>query len=517
MDESVRQPPEKQAAGGEALVRYEVLAEIGSGGMATVQYGRLHAPHGFVRRVAIKRLHPQFAKDPEFVDMFIDEARLSARLVHANIVATLDVVDAPDELALVMEYVHGESLWNLLRLSSQYEKPVPIRVATALTASVLYGLQAAHEAKNELGEPLGIVHRDVSPHNILVGEDGIPRLIDFGVAKAVGRLRSTPSGEIKGKLIYMSPEQLGTGPVDHRADVYGAAAVLWETLTGLSLFDGPNESAIMHGVLLGTIEPPGKHRREVTRELDAIVMKGLSREPSGRFGSAREMALALERDVGLASQSELAGWLQELAGGRLQERSRLIAELHERHPAGRSETRRAAGLASAGVVHDAATSSVVTAPAARSSRAQSWVRVGVALVAVLLTTGAYWLYARPAPASVVTPRSAPGLAPDGPPGPVDTATDSSAITGAPVLGAVHSASPDTAGEGINKEASPVAAEPVEPSVGPARTPRAPHKPTRTRGDTRVDETKSDTSDRSNCKNWFYVDEHGIRRPKPDCL
>ena len=165
--------------GRETGVRYEGLAVIGSGGMATVQYGRLHGPHGFVRSVAIKRLHPQFAQDPEFVKMFLDEARLTARLAHANIVATLDVIDGPGELGLVMEYVHGESLWGLLKLSNQYGQQIPVRIAAALAAGVLQGLHAAHEARDDLGRPINLVHRDVSPHNILVGSDGMARLIEY--------------------------------------------------------------------------------------------------------------------------------------------------------------------------------------------------------------------------------------------------------------------------------------------------------------------------------------------------
>ena len=321
--------PEVEGSARSLDPRYAVYGEIASGGMASVQYGRLLGPRGFSRAVAIKRLHAHFAREPEFVTMFVDEARLSARLVHANIIHTLDVIETPGEVALVMEYVHGETLWNLLRLARAEQKLIPLPVGCSLLASVLYGLHAAHEAAGDNGEPLCIVHRDVSPQNILIGADGIPRVLDFGIAKALGRLRSTPRGEIKGKLGYISCEQLRGEAVDRRTDIYGASAVFWEVLTGRVLFDGPSEPAVVHRVLYDSVAPPSSFRPELPATLDAIVLRGLSRERELRFASAREMALAIEREVGLASQSEVEAWLRELAGDRLDERGRVLAALQD--------------------------------------------------------------------------------------------------------------------------------------------------------------------------------------------
>lgn len=451
-----------------AAVRYETLAEIGVGGMATVHYGRLHAAHGFVRSVAIKRLHEQFARDPKFVAMFIDEALIAARLTHANIVATLDVIAAPGELGLVLEYVHGESLWNLLCLSRQYGKPMSTRVAAAIAVSVLHGLHAAHEAEDEVGRPLGVVHRDVSPHNILVGGDGIPRVIDFGVAKAVGRLHATPSGEIKGKLLYMAPEQLSAGVIDRRADVYGAAAVLWETLTGRAPWDGPSESEIIHAILLGTIDPPGRHRREVSRVLDEIVMRGLRRDPAARFETAREMALALEHGVGVASQSELADWLHDLAGGRLAERARLIAELHE-HASQSTLAPRPAELAASRRARVAARWARLPVP----SRSY----LGLTAAALLLVALVLWVrsHALPTAMNVV---AAPGSAP-------------------PAVDQEHATSAAEDPELPRGLAPPPAAAEPRPRSTPKRAAAADPKQA--------------------CQPWFYVDRAGIRRPKPDCL
>jgi serine/threonine-protein kinase len=310
--------------------RYETYGEIASGGMATVEYGRLFGAHEFTRPVAIKRLHAQFAKDPAFAAMFIDEARLSARLIHANIIPTLDVIQRPGEIALVMEYVHGEALSSLLQLACSRGELVPIKVATALVSSVLHGLHAAHETRDERDRLLGVVHRDVSPHNILVGVDGVPRILDFGIAKAVDQLRTTPSGEIKGKLAYIAPEQLRGQVVDRRADIFGAAAVLWETLTGFMLFQADNASVLVQRVLDEPIKPPSAHVKGIPAELDAIVMRGLARDFEKRYPTAREMALELERKVGIATQSEVTDWLLHLASDVLAARSAKLRKLQER-------------------------------------------------------------------------------------------------------------------------------------------------------------------------------------------
>jgi serine/threonine protein kinase len=295
--------------------------------MATVHFGRLLGPVGFSRTVAVKRLHPQYAKDPEFVSMFLDEARLAARIRHPNVVQTLDVVTTADELFLVMDYVQGESLARLLRAVRAHNARVPPAIATAILSGVLHGLHAAHEAKNERGEPLAIVHRDVSPQNVIVGTDGVTRVLDFGIAKASDRLDTTPDGRVKGKLAYMPPEHLRGGEVTRQGDIYSAAVVLWEVLTSERLFGGDNEGAVVAQVLEGRIARPSQRVPGLSRAFDDVTLKGLSRDISRRFATAREMALALERCMPLAPPSEIGDWVETNAGAVLALRATRIREM----------------------------------------------------------------------------------------------------------------------------------------------------------------------------------------------
>jgi eukaryotic-like serine/threonine-protein kinase len=308
------------------LGRYALYEKIASGGMASVHIGRLLGPVGFARTVAIKRMHPQFAEDPEFVSMFLDEARLAARIRHPNVVPTLDVVAMAGELFLVMDYVPGEMLSRLVKGATARGERIPPEIVVTMMVGVLHGLHAAHEAKNDQGEPLGIVHRDVSPQNILVGTDGVSRVLDFGVAKAVGRLQTTREGQLKGKLAYMAPEQLG-GTVTRATDVYAASVVLWEALTGKRLFQGDNEGHVFALVQRGCDEPPSHHATGVPPGLDAVTMRGLSVDPARRFATARDMALALENAILPAQVSKVGDWVEAAAKETLDERSVRIATI----------------------------------------------------------------------------------------------------------------------------------------------------------------------------------------------
>jgi serine/threonine protein kinase len=307
--------------------RYALYGKLAAGGMATVHFGRLMGPAGFSRTVAIKRLHPQFAKDPEFVAMFLDEARVAARIQHPNVVATVDVVAMAEELFLVMDYIRGESFSRLLRSSRRKSIEIPLGVITNITAGMLHGLHAAHEAKDEQGRPLSVVHRDVSPQNVLVGADGVPRVLDFGVAKAAARIQVTRDGQMKGKLSYMAPEQLQGRGVDRRTDVFAAAIVTWEALTGRRLFDAEEPQEVLRMIVSEDIPPPSAVVPSIPRAIDAVVMKGLARDVTVRFQTAREFAIALEEVTQIASPREVGEWVERVAGDTLLHREQAVAEI----------------------------------------------------------------------------------------------------------------------------------------------------------------------------------------------
>ncbi len=312
--------------------RYAFHDEIASGGMGAVHFGKLLGPRSFAPVVAIKVLHPQHASEPDFVKMFFDEARLAARIRHTNVVPVIDVHDGDGELFLVLEYVHGESLGRLLALARERKQDVPLPIASAIFCDVLRGLHAAHEAKNENGEPLGIVHRDVSPPNVIVGVDGVTRVLDFGIAKAAGRLTTTREGQIKGKFGYMAPEQLRGEEINRQADVHAAAVVLWELLTGKRLFDGDNEGNVVARVLFDAVPAPSSIRKEISPSLDAVVMRGLARERADRFATARDMELALRAIVPPAAPDEVGAWVTGLAFESLERRAEVIARLDAEPP-----------------------------------------------------------------------------------------------------------------------------------------------------------------------------------------
>ena len=304
--------------------------------MATVHLGRLLGPVGFARTVAIKRLHAQYARDPEFVSMFLDEARLAARIRHPNVVSVLDIVAAEGELFLVMDFVVGDSLSQLVRaghfVSKEGGTGLPARIAVALVVGVLQGVHAAHETRGEKGELLDIVHRDISPQNVLVGHDGAARLIDFGIAKALGRLHASESGVLKGKLAYMAPEQV-QGVATRRSDIFSTAIVLWELLTGHRLFAGESEAHTYTRVIETKVVPPsvllsGRAREEALL-LEPVLLRALSRDPAERFHTAREFALALEAAVTPASTLQVADWVATTAGASIDERLQRIREVEE--------------------------------------------------------------------------------------------------------------------------------------------------------------------------------------------
>ena len=319
--------------------RYVLGDEIAAGGMAAIHLGRLVGPGGMSRTLAIKRLLSQFAADPEFVAMFLDEARLATRISHPNVVSVLELVTEGAEIFLVMEYVRGAPLSLLRNRGKTRPAAVPPPIAVSILSGVLCGLHAAHEATDESGACLDIVHRDVSPQNVLVGADGVARILDFGIAKAMGRLQTTQKGQLKGKLSYMAPEQIDGSGVSPLTDVYAASVVLWEALTGQRLFLASDEKGTLGRVFNFVVPPPSSITSGLSPLLDRVVLRGLDRDPSKRFGSAREMVQALSTSCRIASPPEVADWVNSLAHDDLARAQQIVTAM-EQKAAGNADDRR---------------------------------------------------------------------------------------------------------------------------------------------------------------------------------
>ncbi|MFO0567646.1 MAG: serine/threonine-protein kinase [Polyangiaceae bacterium] len=309
------------------VTRYVLFDRIGSGGMASVHVARLLGPAGFSRTVAVKRLLPHLATDDRFVAMLLDEARIAARVCHPCVVSVLDLVNENHELLLVMDYVHGEALSRLVRAAEGAGVPPPPAVASAILVSALLGLHAAHEATSADGAPLGIVHRDVSPQNILVAADGIARVADFGIAMASARLQVTTPGELKGKLAYMAPEQALGSAVDRRADLYSAGVILWELLTGRRMFPAGELDRLLARARPEPVDPPSRYSDRIAPEVDHVVMRALARAPENRFATAKELARALEVALPPASAVTVGEWVESACGEALAVRARRIADI----------------------------------------------------------------------------------------------------------------------------------------------------------------------------------------------
>ncbi|MFP6686862.1 MAG: serine/threonine-protein kinase, partial [Polyangiaceae bacterium] len=261
-------------------------------------------------------MHPHLAKDEKFRHMFLDEARLAAGVHHPNVVATIDVQRVDGAIFLVMDYVEGPTLHALRRHHSAQSQTIPLSPLLRIMIDALHGLQAAHELCDEHGNPLDLVHRDVTPQNILVGKEGSALITDFGVARAASRLVTTQTGQIKGKIPYMAPEQLAAGALDARTDIYAVGATLWEMLTGRRLFKADNHAALITKVVKGPTERPSDLNPQVPEPIDSLCMRALSMSADDRPATALDFAeqleeAAAEAGIAVASKKELARFVAE--------------------------------------------------------------------------------------------------------------------------------------------------------------------------------------------------------------
>lgn len=308
--------------------RYALFDQFAVGGMATVHVGRLDGAGGFSRVVAIKRLLPNLVQNEEFTQMLLKEARLAARVRHPNVVPTIDVVASKGDVLLVLEYVHGEALSSLCRRQAKDKKEhIPLDVAISVMQDMLQGLTAVHDAKDEKGKPLGIVHRDISPPNVIVGADGQARVLDFGIAKALEHLEDSNPNRVKGKSGYMSPEQIRGERLTQRSDVFSAGIILWELLATRRMFTAEQEQERMQKILDGNYPKPTDYRPDLSSKVEAVAMQALELDPEKRFASPRDFAVALEAAAPGASSRRVADWVNDLAAETLATRARLVAQV----------------------------------------------------------------------------------------------------------------------------------------------------------------------------------------------
>ena len=283
------------------LGRYQLINELASGGMATLYLARASGPAGFEKLVAIKRIHPHLSHERTFLEMFLDEARIAARIHHPNVVQIYDLGESDKTFYIAMEYIEGESLarlagtvWKQQQANNQ-KLGLPLAEACYMVAEAAAGLHAAHELRGADNQSLNLVHRDISPHNILVTYDGFVKLVDFGVAKARGRLTSTTDRSLKGKIAYMSPEQILGKEIDRRSDLFSLGVVLYEMTTARRLFKQPNEAATINQILQGHIPQPRTIYSGFPPALEQVVMRALQLDPGKRFQSADELRRALQQ------------------------------------------------------------------------------------------------------------------------------------------------------------------------------------------------------------------------------
>lgn len=321
-------PELSTASSGEKIGKYLLFYEIGSGGMASVFIARLMTSTGVGKWVAIKKIHPHLAKEKQFVEMFVDEAHLAAQLQHPNVVQVFDVDEHDGLPYIVMEYLKGENLTALIQTTAKQKQRIPYTMAAKILSYVCEGLHHAHELTNSDGSLLGVVHRDISPQNVFITYDGIVKLVDFGIAKAAGRLTHTQTGYLKGKYAYMSPEQALGQDVDRRSDIFALGIVLYEITTYKRLFKSDSDFEILRKVISVEVPNPSKLVNNYPPNLERIVLKALEQKPENRYQNAREMQKDLEQFINstgeIIGSAELGELMNSLFIDRIKQRQKLL-------------------------------------------------------------------------------------------------------------------------------------------------------------------------------------------------
>ncbi len=307
--------------------RYQLIKRLAAGGMAEVFLARQSGISGFEKLVVVKRILPNLAESSEFVAMFLQEARTAARLNHPNVVQIFDVGKQDDFYFIAMEYVHGEDVRRVVRQASTMGRILPLPLAIRFCIGACEALEYAHGKRDENGRPLNIVHRDVSPQNILVTFEGGVKVIDFGIAKAADHMQRTRTGVLKGKYSYMSPEQAAGTPVDRRSDVFAVGVILYELCTGQRLFKRATDLSTLNAVSACRVDPPSSRNSAIGTDLDVILLRALSKDREQRTGSCGQLQLELEEYLTKhrlpGSSAHLAPFMREIYAERLAEEARL--------------------------------------------------------------------------------------------------------------------------------------------------------------------------------------------------
>jgi serine/threonine protein kinase len=306
------------------LGKYQLLERIGAGGMAEVFKARVVEAEGLERVVAVKRILEYIAEDAEFVETFIDEAKISAQLIHDNITQVYDLCQTEDTWFMALEYVHGKDLRNIWERCRSLGRPMPVPQACFIVMKVCEGLDYAHRWRDSSGQERELVHRDVSPQNILVSYRGEVKLTDFGVATARGRAAGkSQAGLLRGKLGYMSPEQIRGLPLDHRSDIFALGTVLFEVLTGERLFDGANDLCTLEMIRRLEIPSPRSLNPAISAGLERVVLQALARDAEDRYQRALDLQDALESEMRASgehwSELDLAAWMRSTYARELAE------------------------------------------------------------------------------------------------------------------------------------------------------------------------------------------------------
>lgn len=389
---------------GKELGRYRLYFRLGTGGMASVYLGRIIGETGFTRWLAIKQIHEHLAEDPIFREMFIDEARVACKLDHPNLVMFFDAGFEEGRPFLVMEYVKGETLAQILKCCHKQGRRLPPQIAARILAWACDGLHHAHELRDPDGEPRGLVHRDLSPHNILVSYDGAVKVTDFGIAKAAGRVTKTRTGFIKGKPQYMSPEQALAKRLDRRSDVFSLGTLLWEATMGRRLFRENSEFETFRRITEGDVPRPRSIDRSYPPTLEAIVLKALSVQPAQRQQSARLLQDELEAYLIQTGKPVSTGTIADEMTSLFEDRIKTTAEMLDwamRHPDGappgpaRLDETQKTGSTSLSLQPPTADEPASALRAASATRpTPTWVRLAIITAVLVIAVGASALIVR---------------------------------------------------------------------------------------------------------------------------